>query len=106
MQLKDFNRIEFDYGFLERFPLNLQLELRQFGSFADGLHQKVSAAPELIWPPPNRLEDAFNFFVEIVWQVNASKGLDYCRGIVRSLNDTNFLCFAVTLRAFFLNRSF
>jgi len=75
--------------------------LEWFTAWVDGLEQSASSAPALKWPPPDYPPKAFDYFVEIVLQTNTAKGLDLCKGIVRSLNDANYLCFAVLLRAFF-----
>jgi hypothetical protein len=47
------------------------------------------------------LDEAFDHYVELVCQANETKGLNLCLGIIQSLNEANFLCFAVTFRAFY-----
>jgi hypothetical protein len=87
--------------FLEQFPSMLRPQLQTFTSFIDGWETLLGKAPDTPWPPPEPLPDAFDYHVEILWHANGVKAVNLCSGIVQSLNESNFLCFAVLFRAFF-----
>jgi hypothetical protein len=92
---------QFAAQFLGQFPDHLQAQLEQFSSLVDARQKALSRAPRMDWPPPTALDRAFDHLVELVWQANETKGLSFCSGIIQSLNEANFLCFAVTFRAFY-----
>ncbi len=93
--------VQFAAQFLGQFPEHLQVQLQQFTSLVDTRQTVLSEAPRLKWPPPSAVDEAFDYHVELVWQANEAKGLSFCLGIIESLNEANFLCFAVTFRAFY-----
>lgn len=93
--------VQFAAQFLGQFPEHLQPQLQQFISLVDVRQKALSRAPRMDWPPPAALEKAFDYQVELVWQANETKGLSFCVGIIHSLNEANFLCFAVAFRAFY-----
>jgi hypothetical protein len=93
--------VQFAKQFLGQFPEHLQAQLQQFTSLIDARQKALSRAPQMGWPPPTALDRAFDHHVELVWQANETKGLSFCLGIIQSLNEANFLCFAVTFRAFY-----
>lgn len=92
---------QFAAQFLGQFPDHLQADLKKFTSLVDVRQKALSRAPRMDWPPPTPLDEAFDHHVELVWQANETKGLSLCVGIIQSLNEANFLCFAVTFRAFY-----
>jgi hypothetical protein len=93
--------VRFRDKFLEQFPSLLRSQLQSFASFINGWETLLERAPDTPWPPPEPLLDAFDYHVEILWQANGVKAVNLCSGIVQSLNESNFLCFAVLFRAFF-----
>lgn len=93
--------VQFAAQFLGQFPEHLQAQLRQFTLLVDARQTALSRAPRMDWPPPTPLVEAFGYHIELVWQANETKGLSFCLGIIQSLNEANFLCFAVTFRAFY-----
>lgn len=93
--------VQFAAQFLGQFPEHLQAQLRQFTSLVEVRQGALSRAPRMDWPPPTALDQLFDHHVELVWQANETKGLSFCLGIIQSLNEANFLCFAVTFRAFY-----
>ena len=95
--------IRFRSEFLSRFPSKQRGELNQFTSFVSALEEALRKAPELQWPPPSDPRAMFDYYVELIWQANLVRCANLCRGIVQSLNELNFLCFAVLFRALFEN---
>jgi hypothetical protein len=95
--------IRFRSEFLARFPSKQRTDLKRFTSFVSALEEAVKNAPELQWPPPSDPRAMFDYFVELIWQADFVRCANLCRGIVQSLNEMNFLCFAVLFRAFFEN---
>jgi hypothetical protein len=100
-RIEDTRMVQLAAQFLGQFPEHLQAQLQQFISLVDARQRALSSAPRMDWPPPTPLVEAFNHHVELVWQGNETKGLTFCLGIIQSLNEANFLCFAVTFRAFY-----
>ena len=92
---------EFNPKFIAQFPPQLQPQLLQFAAFVNGLQESLRESPELRWPPPTDLWEQFDYFVELVLQANAAKGISLCSGIVGALNENNYLSVAVLMRAFF-----
>lgn len=93
--------IRFRSEFLRRFPPHLRNELQQLPPLVNGLESRAASAPQLTWPPPETPQEKLDFFLEMLWQSNVRRAVALYRGIVESLNESNFLVFAVLFRALF-----
>jgi hypothetical protein len=95
--------IRFRPEFVARFPSKQRTDLKKFTSFGSAVEEALRKAPELQWPPPSDTKAMFDYYVELIWQANFVRCANLCRGLVESLNELNFLCFAILFRAFFEN---
>lgn len=93
--------VRFRSEFLRRFPPHLRNELQQLLPLVNGLELRAASAPQLTWPPPETPPEKLDFFLEMLWQSNVRRAVALYRGIVESLNESNFLVFAVLFRALF-----
>jgi hypothetical protein len=95
--------IRFRSEFLKRFSSKQRSDLNKFTSFVSALEAALGKSTRLDWPPPSDPRATFDYYIELIWQANAVRCANLCRGIVQNLNELNFLSFAVLFRALFEN---